>query len=68
MVAVQLTYWLELIDHPVLHTGETKEVQNLVAWNSPLVLVIFGISLGSESQVNKAYHVKFSSPADIRDF
>ena len=36
------------IDHPVLHTGETKEVQNLVAKSSPLGWVIFGISLGSE--------------------
>ena len=56
------------IDHPVLHTGETKEVQNLVARNSPLGWVIFGISPGSESQVNKVYHVKFSSPVDITDF
>ena len=29
------------IDHPVLHTGETKKVQNLVARNSPLGWVIF---------------------------
>ena len=56
------------IDHPVLHTGETKEVQNLVARNSPLGWVIFGIFPGSESQVNKVYHVKFSSPVDITDF
>ena len=56
------------IDHPVLHTGETKELQNLVARNSPLGWVIFGISPGSESQVNKVYHVKFSSPVDITDF
>ena len=56
------------IDHPVLHNGETKEVQNLVARNSPLGWVIFGISPGSESQVNKVYHVKFSSPVDITDF
>ena len=56
------------IDHPVLHTRETKEAQNLVARNSPLGWVIFGISPGSESQVNKVYHVKFSSPVDITDF
>ena len=31
------------IDHPVLHTGETKEVQNLVARNSPLGWITFGI-------------------------
>ena len=55
------------IDHHVLHTGETKEVQNLVARNSLLGWVIFGISPGSESQVNKVYHVKFSSPVDITD-
>ena len=30
--------------------------------NSPLGWVIFGISPGSESQVNKVYHVKFLSP------
>ena len=30
--------------------------------------VIFGISPGSESQVNTVYHVKFSSPVDITDF
>ena len=56
------------IVHPVLHTGETKEVQNLVARNSPLGWVIFGIFPGSESQVNKVYHVKFSSPVDINRF
>ena len=56
------------LDHPVLHTGETQKVQNLVARNSPLGWVIFGISPGSESQVNKVYHVKFSSPVDITDF
>ena len=36
--------------------------------NSPLGWVIFGISPGSESQVNKVYHVKFLSPVDITDF
>ena len=56
------------IDHLVLHTGETKEVQNLVARNSPLGWVIFGMSPGSESQVNKVYHLKFLSPVDITDF
>ena len=30
--------------------------------------VIFGITLESESQVNKVYQVKFSSPGDITDF
>ena len=49
------------IKNPVLHTGGTKEVQNLVARNSPFGWVIFGISPGSESQVIKIYHVKFSS-------
>ena len=39
---------LVAIDHPVLHTGETKEVQNIVAKSFPLGWVIFGISLGSE--------------------
>ena len=47
------------IDHTVLNTEETKEVQNLVARNSPLGWVIFGISSCLESQVNKVYHVKF---------
>ena len=42
---------LAVIDHPVLHTGEIKEVQNLVARNSPLGWVIFGTSPGLESQV-----------------
>ena len=56
------------IAYPVLHTGESKEMQNLVARNSPLGWVIFGTSPGSESQVNKIYHVKFSSPVDITDF
>ena len=56
------------IAHPVLHTRETKEVQNLVARNSTLGWVILGISPSSESQVNKVYHVKFLSPVDITDF
>ena len=56
------------VDHPVLYTGKTKEVQNLVAKNSTLEWVIFGISPNSESQVYKVYHVKFPSPVDITDF
>ena len=56
------------VDHPVLYTGKTKEVQNLVAKNSTLEWVIFGISPNSESQVHKVYHVKFPSPVDITDF
>ena len=56
------------IDHPLLHTGETKEIQNLVARSSPLGWVIFGIFLGSESQVNIVYHVQFSSQVDTTDF
>ena len=46
-------------DHLVLHNGETKELQNFVARNSPLGWITFGISLGSESKVNKVYPVKF---------
>ena len=55
------------IDHPVLHTGETKEVQNLVARNSPLGCFYFNFP-GFRVTSQQSYHVKFSSPVDITDF
>ena len=59
---------LAVTDHPVLHTGETKEMHYLVSRNSRLGWAIFGSFLSLESQANRVYHVKFSSPVDITDF
>ena len=56
------------IDHPKLHTGETREAANLIAWQSPLGWVVFGATPGIPTQVNRVFNVKVPTPVDMTDF
>ena len=56
------------IDHPKLHTGETREAANLIARQSPLGWVIFGFTPGKHEQVNRVFSVKVPTPIDMTDF
>ena len=56
------------IDHPKLHTGETREAINLIARQSPLAWVIFGATPGKREQVNRVFSVKVPTPIDMTDF
>ena len=50
------------IDHPKLHTGETREAANLIARQSPLGWVIFGATPGKHEQVNRVFSVRAPRP------
>ena len=56
------------IDHPKLHTGETREAANLIARQSPLGWVIFGATPGKHEQLNRVFSVKVHTPIDMTDF
>ena len=56
------------IDHPKLHTGETREAANLIARQSPLGWVIFGATPGKHEQMNRVFNVKVPTPIDMTDF
>ena len=45
------------IDHPKLHTGQTRETANLIARQSPLGWVIFGAISGKYEQMNRVFYV-----------
>jgi hypothetical protein len=55
------------IDHPKLHTGETRESGNLVARQSPLGWVVFG-EMSESCDVSRVFNVKSSKPIDLTDF
>jgi hypothetical protein len=57
------------IDHAHLHTGQTREVNHLVARKSPLGWVIFGSTSSDLRNVTTTVlHVKVTSPVDLSDF
>ena len=56
------------IDHPKLHTGETREAANLILRQFPLGWVIFGATPGKLEQVNRVFSVKVPTPIDMTDF
>ena len=56
------------IDHPKLHTGETRQAANLIARQSPLGWVIVGATPGKHEQVNCVFSVKVPTPIDMTDF
>ena len=56
------------IDHPKLHTGETREAANLILRQFPLGWVIFGATPGKLEQVNLVFSVKVPTPIDMTDF
>ena len=56
------------IDHPKLHTGETREAANLIARQSPPGWVIFGATSGKHEQMNRFFNVKVPTPIDMTGF
>ena len=56
------------IDHPRLHTGETRQTANLVARHSPLGWVVFGATPRGHAHVHQVLNVKVSAPIDMADF
>ena len=57
------------IDHAHMHTGQTREVNHMVARKSRLGWVIFGSTSGDLSNVTTTVlHVKVISPVDLSDF
>lgn len=56
------------IDHPRLHTGETKQAANLVARHSHLGWVVFGAKPRGHAHVHYVLNVKLSAPSDMTDF
>ena len=55
------------IEHPKLHTGETREAINLIARQSPLGWVKFGATHGKHWQVNRVSSVKVLTSIDMTD-
>ena len=55
------------IDHANMHTGETRQVGNLVARHSPLGWLIFGAMPGYKQEVS-VLHVSFAAQVDMNDF
>ena len=57
------------IDHAHVHTGPTKQVDHLVARNTPLGWVIFGGSPGYPSANNQGIlHIRYSDQVNLSDF
>ena len=58
------------IDHAYMHTGQTKQVEHLVARKSPLGWVIFGSSTAQliDNVATTVLHVRFQEPVDLSDF
>ena len=56
------------IDQARLHTGETREAENLVASHSPLGWVIFGATSGERLGTSKVNHVTFATPVVMSKF
>ena len=56
------------IDHAHLHSGETKQVGNLMARHSPLGWLVFGGKPGGANEANHIFHVKQTVIVDLTDF
>ena len=56
------------IDHPKLHTGETREAASLIARQSPFGWVVFGATPGKHVQVSRVFNVNVPTPIDMTDF
>lgn len=58
------------VDHVNMHTGEIKQVENLVARHSPLGWLVFGATPGKQAGVSKVLHVGIpvSAPVEMSDF
>jgi hypothetical protein len=57
------------IDHAYMHTGQTKQVEHLVARKSPLGWVMFGSATGqSNNGTATVLHVRYPETVDLSDF
>ena len=57
------------IDHAHMHTGQTKQVEQMIARKSPLGWVIFGSSTENvDNLTTTVLHVRYSEPVDLSDF
>ena len=56
------------IDHATMHTGEIKQVGNLVARHSPLGWLVFGATHSKPAAVNKVLKVGVSTPVEMNEF
>ena len=55
------------IDHATLHTGDTRQVRNLIARKSPIGWVVFGTAQSSSAS-GRILHVQLAAPVDLSDF
>ena len=56
------------IDHPRLHTGETRQTGNLVARQSPLGWVVFEATPREHAHVHQVLNVELSAPMNMVEF
>ena len=56
------------IDHAHIHTGQTKQVGQIVARKTPLGWVVFGGSTETFPSSSRILFVKHSTPVDLTDF
>lgn len=56
------------IDHAVMHTGETRQIGNLVARHSPLGWLVFGATPSNKQEKVKVLFVRSSTPVDMSEF
>ncbi|KAK3715640.1 hypothetical protein QZH41_008077 [Actinostola sp. cb2023] len=56
------------IDHAQLHTGQTKQVGQLMARNTPFGWVVFGSRTEDTKGASHICHVRHTAPVDLIDF
>ncbi len=56
------------IEYAFMHSGETKQVDHLMARQSPLEWVIFDAKPGETCYSTSILHVKYATPVDISPF
>eukprot|EP00112_Aurelia_sp_Birch-Aquarium-sp1_P026219 Seg9160.1 transcript_id=Seg9160.1/GoldUCD/mRNA.D3Y31 product="hypothetical protein" protein_id=Seg9160.1/GoldUCD/D3Y31 len=56
------------IDYAYMHSGETKQVDHLMARQSPIGWVIFGARPGETCDATHILHVKYATPVDLAVF
>ncbi|XP_028412195.1 uncharacterized protein LOC114535018 [Dendronephthya gigantea] len=56
------------IDHATMHTGEIRQVGNIVARHSPLGWLIFGAAQRCPAPVNKVLNVGVFKPIEMNEF
>ena len=56
------------IDHPKMHTGETRQFNHLLARQSPIGWVVFGGRSEGDALVANILHVRYATPVDLTKF